>query len=221
MAEGLSPPPQSGGSSQMIMFMMFFMTMMIMFIPSMRNAVGNAAWFVLYPLIGFGSHYPVITVVLGGIVMISMTTVIRHYFIDWVDAAKNQKMMKDFNKKLRVARMARNEVVVTKLMKKQPEIMKQSMSSSMSQMKPMVFTMIFIIATFTFLGVFVQGLPSTLFSVPWAHNVDLQTAIVCIFFNWILLYFLVSMSFGQVLQRVLKWYTFNKRLKELDMAVEE
>lgn len=221
MTNGGAQPAQGAGGSQMIMFMMFFMTMMIMFIPSMRDAVGNMAWFILFPIIGFGKNFPVITVLLAGMVMISFTTIIRHYFIDWVDAARNQSMMKDFNKQLRDARMARNEAKTAKLMKKQPEIMKMSMSSTMSQMKPMVFTMIFIIGTFTFLGVFVNSLPSTMFSVPWAYNVNLATAIVCVFTNWILLYFLVSMSFGQVLQRVLKMYSFNKRLKEMDGAVGE
>lgn len=204
------------GGSQMIMFMMFFLTMFIMFQPDMRDAVGNAAWGALYPIIGFGSHYPVLTIFMAGLMMICLTTIIRHFFIDWIDAAKNQRMMKDFNKELRDARMAKNDAKVSKLMKKQPEIMKASMTSSMNQMKPMMFTMIFIIATFTFLGVFARSLPSTILSVPWAHNVNMTGSIVCGFENWILVYFLVSMSFSQVLQRVLKWYSFNKRLEELD-----
>ena len=128
-------------------------------------------------------------------------------------------MMKDFNKKMRDARMAKKDAEVESLMKKQPEIMQTSMQSSMDQMKPMMFTMIFIIATFTYLGVFVHELPNTLFSVPWAHNANLETSIVCTMSNWILVYFLVSMSFGQLLQRILKWFTFNRRLEELDGAM--
>ena len=202
----------------MMIMMMMFMTMFIMFIEPMRNAVGGAAWVVLYPMIGLDSKYPVITLFMAGLVMVLLTTVIRHYFIDWVSSAKNQAMMKDFNKELRDSRMAQNDKKVTMLMAKQPEIMKINMESSMAQMKPMAFTMIFIIATFTFLGVFVNDLSSSMFSVPWNYNVDFQTSIVCAFQNWIFVYMLISLSFGQVLQRMLKLVTFSKRLKEMDEA---
>ncbi len=218
MTEGMPAAPQTGGSSQLMIMMMMFMTMFIMFIEPMRNAVGGAAWIVLYPMIGFDSKYPVITLFLAGLVMVLLTTIIRHYFIDWVSAAKNQAMMKHFNKELRDARMAQNEKKVAKLMAKQPEIMKINMESSMSQMKPMAFTMIFIIATFTFLGVFVNDLSSTMFSIPWHYNVNFQTSVVCAFQNWIFVYMLISLSFGQVLQRMLKLVTFSKMLKEMDEA---
>ena len=218
MTEGTPAAPQTGGSSQMMIMMMMFMTMFIMFIEPMRNAVGGAAWVVLYPMIGLDSKYPVITLFMAGLVMVLLTTVIRHYFIDWVSSAKNQAMMKDFNKELRDSRMAQNDKKVTMLMAKQPEIMKINMESSMAQMKPMAFTMIFIIATFTFLGVFVNDLSSSMFSVPWNYNVDFQTSIVCAFQNWIFVYMLISLSFGQVLQRMLKLVTFSKRLKEMDEA---
>ncbi len=209
------PPPQQN-SGQMMMMMMMFLTMFILFIPSMRDAVGEIAHVILYPAIGFDSKYPILTLLIAGFMMVMVSTLVRHYFIDWIDAARNQAKMKDFNKELRDARMAQNEKKVAKLMAKQPEIMKTNMDSSMNQMKPMAFTMIFIIGTFTFLGVFTDNLPSTMFSVPWHHNVNFSTSVVCGFENWIFVYMLVSMSFGQVLQRVLKLVTFTKRMKELD-----
>jgi len=214
----MAPPQQNSG--QMMMMMMMFMTMFIMFIPSMRNAVGEIAHVVLYPAIGFDSRYPIVTLLIAGFMMVLVSTLVRHYFIDWIDAARNQAKMKDFNKELRDARMAQNEKKVAKLMAKQPEIMKTNMDSSMNQMKPMAFTMIFIIGTFTFLGVFTDDLPSTMFSVPWHYNVNFSTSVVCGFENWIFVYMLVSMSFGQVLQRLLKLVTFSKRMKELDEVGE-
>lgn len=216
MSDEAPAPIPSGMSNQMMMFMLLFMTMFIIMIPDIRNAVGGVAWVILYPVIGFNSRYPVVTLLLAGFMMIIFSTVVRHMFIDWIDAARKQAVMKDFNKELRDARMAQNEAKVDRLMKKQPEIMQMNMESSMSQMKPMAFTMIFIIATFTFLGVFVNELDSTMFSLPWFDNVNFATSVVCGFQNWIFVYMLVSLSFGQVLQRILKYISFSKRLRELD-----
>ncbi len=217
---GVNPTPAPQSSGQMMMFMMMFMTMFIMFIPSMRNAVGEIAKVILDPIIGFEYKFPVMTLFLAGFMMVIMSTGIRHYFIDWIDAARNQSIMRDFNKELRDARMAKNERKTAELLKKQPEIMQLNMQSSMSQMKPMAFTMIFIIGTFTYLGVFVHGLPSTMFSIPWHYDSNFATSPMCGFENWIFVYMMVSLSFGQVLQRILKYITFSNRLKELDVVGE-
>jgi len=217
------PAPSTGGSSQMVMLMMLFLTIFIMFDPSLRAAVGGMAGFVLGPMIGFNGSFPVLTVMLAGLGMVTLSTVVRHYFIDWVSAAEKQKKMKDFNKTLRDARMARNEAEVSKLMKKQAEMTKDTMASTFDQMKPMMFTMIFLIATFAYIGMFIGNLANATLSVPWSTNVDMNASIststCCAFNNWILLYMLVSISMAQIIQRILKWYSFDKKLKELDEEV--
>jgi uncharacterized membrane protein (DUF106 family) len=216
MAETASKPSTSGGSSQLLMIMMLFLTLFIMFDQNLRNAVGNIAGIVLEPIIGFNGQFPVVTVFLAGLLMVTFSTVIRHYFIDWVSMAEKQQKMKDFNKTMRKARMEGNAAEVKKLMDKQLEMTKDTMASTMDQMKPMMFTMIFLIATFAFIGAFMMDIPGATLSVPWANNVDLNGSIVCMFSNWILVYFLISISMAQVVQRTLKWYSFGRRLKRFE-----
>ncbi|MFO7619003.1 MAG: EMC3/TMCO1 family protein [Thermoplasmata archaeon] len=217
------PPPQAAGSSQMLMMMMIFATMFIMFIPELRDAVGNIAGIVLEPVIGFNGKYPVLTVLFAGIGLVTFSSAVRHYFIDWVDTAEKQHKMKDFNKTLRDAQMARNDAEVKRLREKQLEMSKDQMTSTFDQMKPMMFTMIFLIGTFAFIGTFIGDIPGATLSVPWSSNVDmkasLSTSTCCAFSNWMLLYMLVSMSVAQVIQRVFKYYSFSKALNDPDSKI--
>jgi hypothetical protein len=97
---------------------------------------------------------------------------------------------------------------------------KDQMTGMFDQMKPMMFTMIFLVATFAFIGSFVGKIPGATLSVPWSGNVDmnaaLSTSTCCAFSNWMLLYMLISMSIAQVTQRVFKYYSFSKALKNPD-----
>ena len=84
-----------------------------------------------------------------------------------------------------------------------------------SQFKLMPVTMIVIIPIFAWLANFVYlDLSSTIFSVPWEFNADMENQSVLP--NWILLYSLVTLPFGQVLQRVLKLFSFRRKLRELE-----
>lgn len=212
MAEATRPAP-SAGSGQLIMIMMLFLTLFIMFDANLRNAVGNLAGIVLEPVIGFNGEFPVLTVLMAGLLMVTFSTALRHYFIDWVSMAAKQQRMKDFNKTLRKARMEGNMAEVNRLMKKQMEMTKDQMASTMDQMKPMMFTMVFLIATFAFIGAFMIDIPGATLSVPWANNVDLNGSVACGFSNWIFVYFLISISMAQIVQRALKWYSFSKALE--------
>jgi len=204
--------------SQMIMMLLIFATMFVMFNEDLRNSVGRIAGIVLIPLIGFGGHYPVITIASAGIILVTFSSGVRHYFINWIDTAEKQFKMKDFNKKLRDARMSGKDEEVKKLTEKQLDMSKDQMNTMIDQMKPMMFTMIFLIGTFAFIGTFVQDIPGATLSVPWRENVLMNSSInlgaCCIFSNWMLLYMLVSMSTAQVIQRVFKLYSFSRMLKD-------
>jgi hypothetical protein len=112
--------------------------------------------------------------------------------------------------------MEGNTAEVNKLMKKNLEMTKDTMSTTMDQMKPMMFTMIFLIATFAYIGSFIIDIPGATLSVPWSSNVNMNDSVVCMFSNWIFVYFLISISMAQVVQRSLKWYSFKKRLETID-----
>jgi len=217
MANAPVPQPPANVGSQMLMMMMIFATMFIMFIKDLRTAVGNVAGIVLEPLIGFNGYYPVITILIAGIILVTFSSGVRHYFIDWIESAEKQFKMKDFNKKLRDANLAGNDAEVKRLRQKQLDMSKDQMNTMIDQMKPMMFTMIFLIATFAFIGTFIENIHGATLSVPWSDNVDmkasLSTSTCCAFSNWMLVYMLISMSVAQVIQRVFKLYSFNRLLK--------
>jgi len=218
MTDTNPPQQQAGSGSQILMMMMLFATMFIMFDSNMRNSIGGLAGIILEPIIGFDGHYPIMTVMLAGLGLITFSSVVRDYFIDWTESAEKQAKMKDFNKVLKDARMAGNDAKVKRLQEQQMEMSKDQMQSSLDQMKPMMFTMIFLVATFAFIGKFIEDIPGATFSVPWANNVNMVAHAVsgnqcCGFTNWMLLYMLVSMSFSQIISRALKWYKFSKILE--------
>jgi uncharacterized membrane protein (DUF106 family) len=80
----------------------------------------------------------------------------------------------------------------------------------------MPVTMLVIIPIFAWLANFIYlDLSSTSFSVPWAFDASMKSSNVLP--NWVLLYSLLTLPFGQVLTRVLKYFSFRRRLRDLDM----
>lgn len=220
MAEAPAPGQRPGAPKQnmsgqlMIMLVMFF-AISILFTPELRTILGNAVGFAFYPAVGFGGLFPIITLMLAGLLMIFLSTILRHFFVDWVSQARNQKIVSAFQKELRKARLENNMYKIKKLTEVQAEIMQKSMSGMNSQMKLMPVTMAVIIPVFAWLYIFVSfDVPTTIISVPWYWNTDLNASSVLP--NWILLYSLVTLPFGQVLARVLKYFSFRKRLLELE-----
>jgi uncharacterized membrane protein (DUF106 family) len=207
-------PKQNMSGQLMIMLVMFF-AISILFTPELRTILGNAVGFVFYPAVGFGGLFPIITLMLAGLLMIFISTILRHFFVDWVSQARNQKIVSAFQKELRKARLENNMYKTKKLTEVQGEIMAKSMSGMNSQMKLMPVTMAVIIPVFAWLYIFVSfDVPTTMISVPWYWNTDLNASSVLP--NWILLYSLVTLPFGQVLARVLKYFSFRKRLLEIE-----
>lgn len=207
--------PMANPSNSLLLLMIMFFAMTVLFTPEIRFAIGTALNYALFPVIGFGGTLPVITLLIAGMMMILISTVLRHFFVDWVEMARSQKIVTAFRKELTKARLENNTYKQKKLMDIQPQIMSKSMSGMQTQMKLMPITMLVIIPVFAWLFVFVtEHIATTTISVPWGPVTDLLGS--NIFPNWILLYSLLTIPFGQVLTRVLKYFSFKKRLKELE-----
>jgi uncharacterized membrane protein (DUF106 family) len=214
---------QSGGLSRFIMITMFVFTIFVMFDPELRDNAGKAMGAILYPLIGFGHAYPLWTIFFGGMILVAFSTLVRHYFADWIKMAKSQKMMSAFNKELRDARISNNTFKIKKLTEAQPLIMKRQGEMSTSQLKPMIFTMLIAILIFMWLAIFIGELPRVdqgvyTISLPWESHWNIMASTVLP--HWILLYSLVSIPFGQLLQRVLKVISYKKMLSKMDAGNE-
>jgi uncharacterized membrane protein (DUF106 family) len=213
---GGAPAPAGGGMSRLLTIFIFVLAIFVLFDPTLREALGTWVGYVLYPLVGFGGAYPVLTLVITGVFMAALTIVIRHFFTDYVAQAESQKIVSAFNKELRQARIDNNTFKLKKLLEMQPKILQKSMAQSTTQLKLMPVTMIIIIPIFAWVSVFINAEPSTLFAVPWAYNADLNA--MYIFPAWVLLYSLISIPVGQVVGRGLRYFSFKKRLDALAAA---
>jgi uncharacterized membrane protein (DUF106 family) len=208
-------PARPDFGNQLITLMAFLFMMYIMFTPSLRAGLGKLVGIPLSPLIGFDGELVMLTLLFAGLLTSIFTISVRHLFMDWIGQARTQRITSAFQKEMREARLSNNTYKIKKLQDIQPQILSQSMKSSQTQLKLMPVTMIVVIPIFAWLATFLYAdVSSTAFAVPWAFNTNLISS--NIFPNWIILYSLLTLPFGQVFIRTLKYFSFRKRLKGLE-----
>ncbi|MEM0343003.1 MAG: EMC3/TMCO1 family protein [Thermoplasmata archaeon] len=213
-----APRPDFGG--QMLLLLAMLMAIFILFDNDIRQGLGRAVGVVLQPAFGFDGRMPVITLLLTGLLTSCFTITVRQLFTDWVGQARAARIASAFNKELREARQSNNTYKLKKLTELQPQIMSAQLKASQTQLKLMPVTMIIIVPTFAWLANFVyMDLQSTTFSVPWEFNASMKGSNVLP--NWILLYSLLTLPFGQLLTRALKYFSFSRKLEKLERGVPE
>lgn len=212
MADAPMPDPKAT-TSRMLLIFVFIMAIFVMFDQSLRTALGTLVGMGLEPLWGFDGSFPVVSLFLTGAFMTCLSIVVRHFFTDYVKQARSQKIMSAFNKEMQAARRENNTYKLKKMLELQPKMMEESMKQTTTQMKLMPVTMLIIIPIFAWLAVFVGDLESAVITVPWSTSADLNHSYVLP--AWVLLYSLISVPFGQLLSRGLRYYSFKKRLNEL------
>lgn len=195
---------------RMVMIFSFVFAAFIMFNNDLRLAAGDAVGLVMNPLFRLGGAHPLYTLLGAGISMIVLSTVVRHFFIDWMRMAQVQQIMSEFQSELREAQKNDNHYKVNKLTDIQPEVMKLQAKMSGGQLKPMAMTMIVVIPIFAWLLQFVNGLDPAAATVhmPWTETWELQGRFFGFLPRWILIYSLFSIPFGQLTQRVLKLWEY-------------
>lgn len=192
-------------------FFQIFLFMLILFVlldPRLRAATGHAVGFALNPLIGFGGHLPILTILLASLVMVGASTLIRHLLVDWVKLARIQNTMRSFQKAMREARTKRDMKRVEDLQKFQSKLLTLQSELSKSQLKPMAGTMLVVIPVFAWLFEFITALPYQFFSAPWNPTVEMFQSTVLP--HWILFYGAISIPFGALLQKLLKYYSWKE-----------
>ncbi len=215
MADTKAADPKAT-TSRMLLIFVFIMAIFVMFDNNLRTALGKIVGYGLEPLWGFDGSFPVVSLFITGAFMTTLSIVVRHFFTDYVKQTKSQKIMSAFNKELRDARKDNNTYKLKKMLELQPKMMEESMKQTTTQMKLMPVTMLIIIPIFAWLAVFVGNLESAVITVPWSNFADLNESYVLP--AWVLLYSLISVPFGQLLSRGLRYYSFKKRLNELKAA---
>jgi uncharacterized membrane protein (DUF106 family) len=212
MAETTATDPKAT-TSRMLLIFVFIMAIFVMFDNNLRTALGKIVGYGLEPLWGFDGSFPVVSLFITGAFMTTLSIVVRHFFTDYVKQTKSQKIMSAFNKEMQAARKENNTYKLKKMLELQPKMMQESMKQTTTQMKLMPVTMLIIIPIFAWLAVFVGNLESAAITVPWSNFADLKATYVLP--AWVLLYSLISVPFGQLLSRALRYYSFKKRLNEL------
>ncbi len=197
-------------SSQLLLLMLLMFLMLFIFgDPTVSRIIVSTIDSIFYPLIGFNGRYPVLTLILAGLIVVFLSSFFQNLFVDWKKVGESQEITKAFQRELSKARKEGNMNRVKKLMKMQPEIMRRQTEASSGMMKPMFFLFIFIVPIFMWLRSFLSGLPYYYFTVPWSNQVSLFDRSI-LWQAWLWLYLLFSMVVGQVIRQGLKWISWSE-----------
>ena len=211
-----APPQAPPMPSMMPMLVMMFLILILYTVDGQDHIIGGFLDKGLF-FLGMDGEYPVVTLFITGAIMASTSAILRSFFMDMLAQAKSQQIMSAFNKELRQARLENNSFKIKKLTELQPTMMAKNMENSNKMMKSMPFTMIIIIPMFLWIRYFVNvTVPEANLGVfvPWAEVSLLGQ--VWFMPNWILIYTLISIPFGQIVNRLIRTYKFRKHLREMD-----
>lgn len=217
MADAAAPPQAPPMPSMMPMLVMMFLILILYTVDGQDHVIGEVLDKGLF-FLGMDGKYPVVTLFIAGALMASTSAILRSFFMDMMAQAKSQQIMSAFNKELRQARLENNSFKIKKLTEMQPAMMAKNMENSNKMMKSMPFTMIIIIPMFLwiryFVNVTVDAAGTLGVFVPWAEVSLLDQ--VWFMPDWILIYTLISIPFGQIVNRLIRTYKFKKYLQQLD-----
>ena len=205
-----------GQSNQLLMLMLLMFVMLFIFgDPGISSFLAVTLDSVFYPLIGFNGAFPVLTLILAGTIVVSLSSFFQNLFTDWKKMGESQEITKAFQKEMQKARKDGNTNRVNKLMKMQPQIMRRQTEASSGMMKPMFFLFIFIVPIFMWLRFFLGNLEYFYFTVPWTTGVSLfDKPVSFLWQTWLWLYLVFSMVFGQIIRQALKWITWSDWWKD-------
>jgi uncharacterized membrane protein (DUF106 family) len=215
-----APAPRQGMGSMGLIFMLPLM-MLVVLDPNIRTALGDAVGGAFTPVFGFGGQFPVWTLFITSVVLVIFTTVVRHFFTDWVAMGRQKHTSSWVQKQYRETRLKGNVTKMKKLNEYQAEMMKQSSDQMGSQLKTTMVTIVVAMAIFLWLGVFMySGTISSYVSLPWISSFNyLQPGpFLHIMPSWIILYSLLSLPLGQILGAVLKIFSFRRKLDTLSRS---
>ena len=210
-------PPMPMPKNSMIMMLIAFAVMMV--IMGFYNLIGSALNAVLYPVLGFGSKYPVVTIIIAGLIVITLSTVVRTFMTDFVAQARNNQIQKEFRAEMKKAKLENNLYKLKRLQEEQSKITAKSMETQTQMMKIMPITMVIVMPVYAWLRYFVYNdVSNIIIHLPF-HDYYLYDGLWVIQL-FVILYMMISMPTGYLESRVVRYYMLKKRLKELDSGVK-
>ncbi len=210
-------PKSNPGNVYMIMTMIM---LLILFVPGLRTALGEGAGILLEPIFAFDYRYPLYTLLAAGILVTLINTLSRHYFADWIEIERMRVKMNAFNKVYREAVRKQDMAKIEKLKKLQVKYMAENMEVQGRTMKATTFTMLIVIAIFSWLWIFLSSrVDYLLVAIPWSNQVVL-TKVSFMFPNWLLIYSALTMPLAWVVTYIFKFLEF-RRVLESEYKEEE
>ncbi len=209
---------QAGGDAQadamasMMMPMLLLLGMMVLLMinPTIRIGLSDVAGSVMEPMLPFHKTYFVPTVFLVGSSIMVVNTIIRSFFMDPLQQAHFSHRSRQIGKQLREARMARDTARMDKMQTIQMEMMPEQLKMQSSMMKPMVFTMVFIIAIFSWMAESVESFRVGFVSLPWDPMWSFNSRVLWIFPAWIATYIAMSAPLGRIVDRHIKIIRYSR-----------
>jgi uncharacterized membrane protein (DUF106 family) len=196
-------PPVPKGQSYMLVMMMLMI--LIMTNPGISLELGYAMGVVLNPVIGFGGHMPVLSILCAGLITGLLSTFLRHWSTDYVALERGRILQKSFQKELMNARAKGDVDRVERLRRAQPFMMSHTMSAQYATMKPAIGTMIVAIAVYGWMNAFLsKDVPTHNVSLPWTVYWALPAGSLQMMF----LYAIVSLPVTLVATNILKLHRF-------------
>ncbi|MCH1423435.1 MAG: EMC3/TMCO1 family protein [Candidatus Poseidoniaceae archaeon] len=210
MASGNAPPPPQppGGSMLMMLGVMVMMTLLIMN-PDIRNSLGDVADPILDPILPQEAYF-VLTVLILGSFSMTMNTVLRNFFTDPLAQAHIGHRQGQVRRMMNDARLSRDPILQEKATTLQQQMMPEQLKVQMGAMKPMMFTMVFIIGIFAWLTTAVESFRVDYVSLPWASEWNLLEDKFLFFPAWICAYICMSAPLGRVIDRHIKLFRYRK-----------
>ncbi len=204
---GGNTQPAGMGSAMLPMLFLLLMMMSLMMFPSIRNSLSDGSGAVLEPFLfgtlGLEQYFVPTVFILGSSIMI-VNTIIRSFFMDPLKQAHHSHRSKQVSQQMREARMSRDTAQIDKMQKLQMEMMPEQMAMQGAMMKPMMFTMIFIIGIFSWMADTVIDFRVDYVSLPWQPMWGFENKIMWIFPAWIATYITMSAPLGRIVDRHLK-----------------
>ncbi len=218
-----APAPVSPEQKKFMMFQMIYLLVSITMIfvitsESLRSSIGNGLNSIFYPLVGFQGQYPILTIVVSGILIGVIMSVPRYFFTDWLRMGRIQNRSRAFSKAYREAMAKNQRDKLQKMRKLQMDMMVESQMVSMNTLKPLMVLTIFIFLFFIWLYVFVADLSYQLITLPWAANVNIATSSLSVFPSWIVIYMFSNLTIGYFTTMVIKYVDFSYKLRKAETA---
>lgn len=220
MAEAGTGDPQAEALSSMMMPMLVLLGMMLLLSinEGIREGLADAAGTVIEPVLPYDGEFFVLTVFLVGTTMMVVNTVIRGVFMDPIMQLHLSHRSKEIRKQLMDARQSRDTARMEKMNRLQMEMTPESAKMTSMTMKPMMYTIVFVIGIFTWIGYSVEEFRVTYVSLPWRPEWGFEERFLFIFPAWVAIYIMLSAPFGRIIDRHIKIFRLARHRLVLDGA---